>query len=152
MPFINYTLDEKIALVALVPLIEKESKMEMFSGNGLGHLGNFTIKSKGFGDIKAGVLYKAYNSEDNKRNVIVGAVLSMPTGSITETEVQIPLVNTTPTTHLGYGAKYLATIPLKDKNSEGWRYGDKHELTAWGANLGFIIQITYRASRCNSWY
>lgn len=159
MPFINYTLDDEIALVAVAPLIEKESKMETFKGDGTGHLGNFTIKSKGLGDVKAGVLYKAYNSEDNKHNVIVDAVLSAPTGSITETDVQLSPANTTPTSRLGYGmqlgsgtwdamlgvaywgkedkwgygAQYLATIPLEDKNSEGWRFGDKHELTAWSS-------------------
>ncbi|MBL6977277.1 MAG: hypothetical protein ISR70_04395, partial [Candidatus Thioglobus sp.] len=159
MPFINYTLDDKIALVAVAPIIEKESKMETFKGDGTGHLGNFTIKSKGLGDVKFGALYKAYNSEDNKHNVIIDAVLSAPTGSVTETDVQLSPANTTPTARLGYGmqlgggtwdamvgaaywgkddkwgygAQYLATIPLEDKNSEGWRFGDKHELTAWGS-------------------
>ena len=159
MPYINYTLDDKIALVGVVPLIEKESKMETFKGDGSGHLGNFTVKSKGLGDVKFGALYKAYNSEDRKHNVIIDAVLSAPTGSITETDVQLSPANTTPTSRLGYGmqlgsgtwdamvgaaywgkdkkwgygAQYLATIPLENKNSEGWRFGDKHELTAWGS-------------------
>jgi len=31
----------------------------------------------------------------------------------------------------GWGAQYLATIPLENENDEGWRYGDKHEGTAW---------------------
>jgi len=31
----------------------------------------------------------------------------------------------------GWGAQYLGTIPLESKNDEGWRYGDKHELTTW---------------------
>ena len=50
MPFINYTLDDKIALVALVPLIEKESKMESFAGGSSStSVGKFTINSKGLG-------------------------------------------------------------------------------------------------------
>lgn len=31
LPFINYTVNDKIALVAMAPLIEKESKMQSFS-------------------------------------------------------------------------------------------------------------------------
>jgi hypothetical protein len=31
----------------------------------------------------------------------------------------------------GWGAQYLATVPLENKNNEGWRYDDKHELTTW---------------------
>ena len=31
----------------------------------------------------------------------------------------------------GRGAQYLATLSLVSENSEGWRYGDKHEGTGW---------------------
>lgn len=157
MPFINYTVDDKISLVAVAPLIKKTSTLETYKADGSGKLGNFTVNSKGLGDVKFGALYKAYNSEDRKHNVIIDAVLSAPTGSITETDVQLAPNNTTPTKRLGhgmqlgsgtwdalvgaaywgkegkwgYGAQYLATLPLESKNSENWRYGDKHELTAW---------------------
>ncbi len=157
MPFINYTLNDKIALVALAPLIEKESNMQTFTGTSP----KFTIKSKGLGDVKFGALYKAYNSEDNKHNVIIDAVLSAPTGSIEEEDIQLaPNGANTPTLarmgygmqlgggtwdamvgaaywgkedKWGYGAQYLATIPLEDENKNGWRFGDKHELTAWSS-------------------
>jgi hypothetical protein len=33
----------------------------------------------------------------------------------------------------GWGAQYLATIPLENENSEGWRYDDKHEVTVWSS-------------------
>jgi len=160
MPFINYTLDDKIALVALVPLIEKESKMESFAGGSSStSVGKFTINSKGLGDVKFGALYKAYNSEDNKHNVIIDAVLSAPTGSITEKDAQIDPAGRSVIARMGYGmqlgggtwdamvgaaywgkedkwgygAQYLATIPLEDENKNGWRFGDKHELTAWSS-------------------
>lgn len=174
LPFINYTLDDKIALVAMAPLIEKTSNMQSFAAAAQGgyslndDLGKFTIKSKGLGDVKFGALYKAYNSEDNKHNVIIDAVLSAPTGSIEETDAQIaPMTNSGLGTTIGvlntgrlgygmqlgggtwdamvgaaywgkgdkwgYGAQYLATIPLEDENKNGWRFGDKHELTAWGS-------------------
>ena len=160
LPFINYTLDDKIALVAMAPLIEKESNMETFHAGTKASLGKFTIKSKGLGDVKFGALYKAYNSEDNKHNVIIDAVLSAPTGGIEEQDVQIAPDGTGNKTarmgygmqlgggtwdamvgaaywgkedKWGYGAQYLATIPLEDENKNGWRFGDKHELTAWSS-------------------
>ena len=171
MPFINYTVDDKIALVALAPLIEKKTELRSFFHHPTatdGLVGVNTVKSKGLGDVKFGALYKAYNSEDNKHNVIIDAVLSAPTGSITEEDMAL-LPFTAPGVinvndikvskrlaygmqlgggtwdamvgaaywgkedKWGYGAQYLATIPLEDKNSEGWRFGDKHELTAWGS-------------------
>ncbi len=172
LPFINYTIDDKIALVAMAPLIEKTSNMESFSADGsqdyslYDSVGKFTIKSKGLGDVKFGALYKAYNSEDNKHNVIIDAVLSAPTGSIEEADQQIApmtagsdVAGQFSTKRLGYGmqlgggtwdamvgaaywgkedkwgygAQYLATIPLEDENKNGWRFGDKHELTAWSS-------------------
>ncbi len=174
LPFINYTLDDKIALVAMAPLIEKTSNMQSFAAAAQGgysvndDLGKFTIKSKGLGDVKFGALYKAYNSEDNKHNVIIDAVLSAPTGSIEEADGQIaPMTKPDGSTTIGvlntsrlgygmqlgggtwdamvgaaywgkedkwgYGAQYLATIPLENENKNGWKFGDKHELTAWGS-------------------
>jgi hypothetical protein len=159
-PFINYTIDEKISLVSFAPLIEKQSTLETFSGSDpTVSLGTNTVKSKGLGDIKLGVLYKAHVSEDKSSNVIIDAVLSAPTGSITETDVQLAPDGTTPTARLaygmqlgsgtwdallgvaywgkdkewGWGAQYLATIPLENENSEGWRYDDKHEVTVWSS-------------------
>ena len=174
LPFINYTVNEKIALVAMAPLIEKKSTLRSFfhhptdsSKDGL--VGTNVVGSKGLGDIKFGALYKAYNSEDNKHNVIIDAVLSAPTGSITEEDMALlPFVGKNTTKNpgsvrvskrlgygmqlgggtwdamvgaaywgkddkWGYGAQYLATIPLENRNSEGWRFGDKHELTAWSS-------------------
>ena len=172
MPFINYTVNDKIALVALAPLVEKESILETFlGGSGSTSLDTNVVKSKGLGDVKFGALYKAYNSEDNKHNVIIDAVLSAPTGSITEMDMALPpalvvdgsvvgnadkkKVNSRmgygmqlgggtwdamvgaaywgKNDKWGYGVQYLATIPLENKNSEGWRFGDKHELTAWSS-------------------
>ena len=159
LPFINYTLNDKVALVAMAPLVEKTITLETFSMNTGNSLGTAVVNPKGLGDVKFGALYKAYNSEDNKHNVIIDAVLSAPTGSITERgmarhigtgvltdgrlgygmqlgggtwDAMVGAAYWGKEDKWGYGAQYLATIPLEDKNSEGWRYGDKHELTAWG--------------------
>jgi len=157
-PFINYAISEQVALVALAPLIKKKTVLETFAGPaGSTSLGTNTVSSDGFGDIKFGALYKLYNAADNRHNVIIDAVLSAPTGSIEEEDNNLTPMNTRVKTRLGYGmqlgsgtwdalvgvaywgkdkkwgwgVQYLATLPLESENSEGWRYGDKHEGTAW---------------------
>ncbi len=158
LPFINYTISNKVSLVALAPLIKKQSTLETFQGGNPNiSLGTNTVKSSGLGDIKFGALYKVHISNNHKNNIVIDAILSAPTGSIKETDTNLTPANTMIDTRLGYGlqlgsgtwdalvglaywgkngkwsygGQYLATLPLEGKNSEGWRYGDKHELTAW---------------------
>lgn len=160
-PFINYTVDERFSLVALAPLIRKRTKLETFNPPGTTSLGTTTVKSDGLGDIKFGLLYtpfKSYNDKGiRKHNLILDAVLSAPTGSIDEEDKILNPMNIKMNTRLpygmqlgsgtwdtllgiaywgkegkwGWGAQYLATLPLESENSEGWRYGDKHEGTGW---------------------
>ena len=157
-PFANFAINDKFALVALAPLIKKETVLETFAGPvGTTSLGTNTVSTEGLGDIKFGTIFKAYNSDDYKHNVVVDLVLSAPTGSITQEDYNLTPMNTRVKSRLaygmqlgsgtwdtlvgvaywgkekqwGWGAQYLATIPLESENSEGWRYGDKHEATAW---------------------
>jgi hypothetical protein len=157
-PFANFSLNETVALVALAPLIRKQTTLETFAGGGgTTSLGTNTVKSEGLGDIKFGAIFRAFNGENNKHNLVIDAVLSAPTGSITQEDMQLTPANTKVKARLaygmqlgsgtwdtlvgasywgkdkqwGWGAQYLATIPLESKNSEGWRYGDKHEVTSW---------------------
>lgn len=157
-PYANFAISDRFALVGLIPLIQKETELQTFAGPmGTKSLGTNTVNSSGLGDIKFGTIYKAYNSDDYRHNVILDIVLSAPTGSITEEDEQLTPMNTRQTSRLaygmqlgsgtwdglfgvvywgkqkqwGWGAQYLGTIPLQDENSEGWRFGDKHELTGW---------------------
>ena len=160
-PFINYTVAENMSLVALAPLIRKRTELETFDGMGTTRLGTTTVKSDGLGDIKFGMLYSPFKSYDDKgirkHNLIIDAVLSAPTGSIEEEDEILNPMNMMVNTRLpygmqlgsgtwdalvgmaywgkdgkwGWGAQYLATIPLESENSEGWRFGDKHEATGW---------------------
>lgn len=157
-PYANFAINDYMALVALAPLIHKETDLETFAGGGgTKSLGTNTVTSAGLGDIKMGAIFRAYNSEDNKHNLIIDAVLSLPTGSITEKDTQLTPANTRVKARLaygmqlgsgtidavvgasywgkddlwGWGTQYLATLPLESENSEGWRFGDKHELTSW---------------------
>ena len=157
-PFANFAINDKFALVALAPLIRKETVLETFAGPvGTTSLGTNKVTSEGLGDIKFGTIFKAYNNDNHKHNVIFDIVLSAPTGSITEEDKNLTPMNTMVDSRLaygmqlgsgtwdtllgvvywgkekqwGWGAQYLATIPLESENSEGWRYGNKHEATAW---------------------
>ena len=169
-PFVNYAISDQIALVALAPLIKKKTVLETFAGgNPTMSLGTNTVTTSGLGDIKFGALFKVYNSAGNKHNVIIDAVLNAPTGSIKEEDTNLTPMNTLVKTRLaygmqlgsgtwdalvgvaywgmdkkwGWGAQYLATIPLESENSEGWRYGDKHEGTAW---LSYAWEPTFNGS------
>ena len=157
-PFANFAINDRFALVALAPLIRKKTVLETFAGPvGTTSLGTNTVTSEGLGDIKFGTIFKAYNSDDYNHNVLIDVVLSAPTGSITKEDYNLTPMNTKEKTRLaygmqlgsgtwdallgvvywgkqnqwGWGAQYLATIPLESENSEGWRFGDKHEGTAW---------------------
>ena len=157
-PYANFSLNDQLALVALAPLIRKETTLETFAGGGgTTSLGTNTVTSQGLGDIKFGAIFRAYNGEKHKHNVVIDAVLSAPTGSITVEDTQLTPMNTKVKARLaygmqlgsgtwdailgvsywgkekqwGWGAQYLATLPLESENKEGWRYGDKHEVTSW---------------------
>ena len=157
-PYANFAINDYMALVALAPLVRKETELETFAGPaGTKSLGTNTVTSSGLGDIKFGAIFRAYNSENNNHNLIIDAVVSAPTGSITEEDIQLTPMNTRVKGRLaygmqlgsgtfdavvgasywgkdeqwGWGTQYLATLPLESKNEEGWRYGDKHELTSW---------------------
>ena len=119
--------------------------------------GHFNTESKGWGDTKVSGLIRLH--KDSTHNVHLNLGLSLPTGSIKETDQVLAPNGTTPTLRLPYGmqlgtgtfdllpgityqgyqgdwnwgAQYSAEIRLEDENSQGYSWGDKHTVTAWGA-------------------
>ncbi|MCB1869410.1 MAG: hypothetical protein KDI43_13035, partial [Gammaproteobacteria bacterium] len=103
-PFANFAINDRFALVALAPLIRKKTVLETFAGPvGTTSLGTNTVTSEGLGDIKFGTIFKAYNSDDYNHNVLIDAVLSAPTGSITKEDYNLTPMNTREKTRLAYG-------------------------------------------------
>jgi len=101
-PYANFTINDKFSLVGLVPLIRKETVLETYAGSaGTNSLGTTTVTSEGLGDIKVGTIYKAYNSEGFRHNFLIDAVVSIPTGSITEEDYNLTPMNTKVKTRLG---------------------------------------------------
>ncbi len=156
-PYANFAINDYMALVALMPLISKETVLETYNPQGTASIGTNKVITRGLGDIKLGSVFRAYNGKNNKHNLIIDTVLSLPTGSITEEDMQLTPTGARVKARLaygmqlgsgtidailgasywgkddlwGWGTQYLATLPLESENKEGWRYGDKHELTGW---------------------
>ncbi len=125
---------------------------------GTTRLGTFNTGSEGFGDTRATALLRLY--EDPVHHLHANLGMSFPTGSIDEEDQVLAPTGARPTLRLPYamqlgsgtfdampgltytgalerlawGAQLSSTIPLGD-NDEGWSFGDKYSLTAWGSWL-----------------
>jgi len=155
-----YAPTDWITLMGMVNYIDKSMDHITFDGPmGNTRLGTFTTESEGFGDTSLTALIRLLDQPrvDGKDHVHLSLGLSVPTGSITETDDILTPMNTRPTVRLPYsmqlgsgtfdllpgitytgrdgdfswGAQYRATLRLEDENDEGYRRGHVHEATAW---------------------
>ena len=121
-------------------------------------LGTFTANSEGWGDTRATGLLRLYHTPRNNIHLNLG--ISVPTGSITERGRVLAPTGANPVLRMPYamqlgtgtydllpgltwngndggkwswGAQYNAEVRLENKNDEGYAWGDKHQLTGWGA-------------------
>ncbi|MBL4602522.1 MAG: hypothetical protein JKY84_07245, partial [Emcibacteraceae bacterium] len=69
-----YGLTDELTLMTMVPYTEISMNLQTRMGM------NFSTSSKGIGDIKVGGLYSLYKQD--RTNLILNTVLSIPTGSI----------------------------------------------------------------------
>ena len=166
-----YAPTDDVTLMVMSNYIDREMDHITFQGGmGTTRLGEFTTKSKGWGDTKASALVRVY--EDNTHHVHVSAGISLPTGSIDEEDDILTPMNMRPTQRLpyamqlgsgtfdlmpaityngksdkfGWGAQYAGTIHLGD-NSEDYSWGDKHQVSAWGSYLiAPAVSISARVS------
>lgn len=127
-------------------------------GLGTAVLGNFRTESSGFGDTQVTGLVRLFESDaiGTRHRAHLNLGLSLPTGSITETDQILTPLGTTPTPRLPYpmqlgsgtfdlrpgvtytgaseefswGAQYQATLRTGE-NDEGYTLGDRHDATAW---------------------
>ena len=152
-----YGATDWLTLMAMANYVKKEMNHITFAGGaGTTRLGEFETTSSGWGDTSVGGLIKLY--EDGAHSIHANAMLSIPTGSIKETDDVLAPTGATPTLRLPYamqlgsgtydampgityngfqnkwswGAQYMANIRLEDENDQGYSLGDKHMLTAWG--------------------
>lgn len=153
-----YAPSDTLTLMAMLNYIDKEMDHLTFMGpTGTNRLGTFTTQTSGIGDTKVAALWSLVNHHDYKWHLNIG--MSLPTGSIDESDDVLTPMNTRPTLRtpyamqlgsgtydfepgitytgnnsnkLGWGAQYRATIRLSE-NDEDYTLGDIHKLTGWGS-------------------
>lgn len=152
-----YAPTDWLTLMGMAMWQEKDMEHITFQGGaGTTRLGTFKTQSEGWGDTKLSALVGVFNNGTHRIHLNLG--LSLPTGSIKESGVVLAPNGMTPRLRLPYamqlgtgtydfhpgvtytghqddwswGAQYSAEIRLEDENSQGYSWGDKHGVTAWG--------------------
>lgn len=153
-----YAPTEWLTFMVMANYLKKEMNHITFAGGaGTSILGNFTTKSEGWGDTKISGLVRLFNDDTHHAHFKLG--LSLPTGAIDKMGTVLAPTGATPHLRLpyamqlgtgtidlllgttytgrkdawGWGAQYAAAIHLESENEEGYSWGDKHSLTAWGS-------------------
>lgn len=152
-----YGLTDRITLMAMGMYVSKEMDHITFQGPmGTMRLGEFTTETAGIGDTTIGAIIGLDDGSYEHRQINLGLALSLPTGSIEETDQILTPMGTTPNPRLPYpmqlgsgsfdlkpsltarsrtgdwtyGAQASAILRL-DENDEGYTLGDVAEATAW---------------------
>lgn len=147
---------DRISLMAMGTYVEKEMEMITFAGPaGTTRLATSKGETDGLGDTVLAALITLYEANGHHVHAIAG--ISLPTGSVEERTRMISpmgmpmemrasygmqlgtgsvdampgLVYTGQQGPLAWGALYRARIPLEGENDQGYRWGDRHELTGW---------------------
>lgn len=169
---VMYAPTDKLTLMAMLNLVEKDMDHLTYQGmSGTTQLGTFNTKSDGIGDTKVGLLYGLYDSPESKLHLNFN--VSLPTGSLDNTDDILTPMNATPTVRLPYAmqlgsgtwdlepgityrgyhqqyswgaqAKYLTRL---DENDEGYTLGDKFTLSGWAGyefnhSVAASVRLTY---------
>lgn len=152
-----YAPTDWLTLMGMAMWMEKDMDHITFAGGaGTTRLGTFTTQSEGWGDLMLSGLVRGY--QDDMHNVHFNVGFSVPTGSIKEEGTVLAPNGATPRLRLPYamqlgtgtydfhpgvtytghkdavswGAQYKGEIRLESENSQGYAWGDKHGVTAWG--------------------
>ncbi len=152
---VMYGATDRLTVGAMVPYVSKSMSALTFAGPaGAAVLGGNKMASEGLGDIRLGAHYEAMRK--GPRSLNLGLGISLPTGSITETDVMLTPMGTRPLRRMAYGMQLgSGTVDLMPmvtwqsargrwhwgaqahgvirlgKNSEGYALGDEAALTAW---------------------
>lgn len=152
-----YGLTDRITLMAMGMYVSKEMDHITYQGPmGTTRLGEFTTETAGIGDTTIGAIIGLDDGSYEHRQINIGLALSLPTGSIEETDQILTPMGTSPSPRLpypmqlgsgsfdfkpsftarsrigkwSYGAQASAVIRL-DENDEGYTLGDVAEATGW---------------------
>lgn len=154
-----YAPSDRVTLMLMGTYLTSEMDHTTFQGMaGTTELGTFTTETSGFGDTTVAALIGVYDKEHLTAHLGLG--ISLPTGSIEETDTILTPMNTTPSPRLPYpmqlgsgtydfkpsftvwnkthdaifgGGAQISGVIRMDENNEGYRLGDRAEATAWAA-------------------
>ena len=146
-----------LTLMAMGSYQRKEMDHITFQGMaGTTVLGEFTARSSGAGDTRLTGLMRLY--DDGAHHIHLNAGLSLPTGSISETDTMLAPTNMRPRLRLpyamqlgsgtydllpgvtytgsvgggGWGAQYAGNLRLGENDAD-YSLGDEHRLNLWGS-------------------
>jgi hypothetical protein len=152
-----YAPTDWLTLMAMVNYVEKDMDLVTYQGPaGTTELGNFTTRSEGFGDTSVSGMIRLYDDGTNHLHFNIG--LSLPTGSLKETDQILAPTGATPIVRLpyamqlgsgtwdilpgltytghagafGWGAQYSAIVRTGE-NSQNYSLGNVHRLTGWAS-------------------
>jgi hypothetical protein len=149
-----YAPSDKVTLLAMLMQIENEMTLDTYGATTNKRLGSFTTKTAGMGDTIIGALLSGGDTKNGAWHY--GLALSVPTGSIEQTDRVLTPMDTQAVRRLPYpmqlgsgsydvkpsityngdwrgwriGGQANATLRLND-NDEDYRLGDKLELQGW---------------------
>jgi len=139
-----YAVNGKFSIMAMLPYIEKKMEMKKLTGMMAGKL--HSTSSRGIGDLSIAGLYKLSDKSNFK------LALSIPTGEFDEKDhnmsgvlktlpYPMQLGSGTYDITLGYSFQEVLedwsygfqvnALKRIDYNSEGWKLGDRRELSVW---------------------
>ncbi|MEQ3744784.1 MAG: transporter [Henriciella sp.] len=152
-----YGLNDRVTLMAMGMYVTKEMDHITFQGPmGTTRLGEFTTEVSGIGDTTIGAIIGLDDGEKPHRQINLGLSISLPTGSIDESDRVLTPMNTRPELRLPYpmqlgtgtfdlkpsitarnrigkwsfGGQVSAIIRMNE-NSEDYSFGDVLEGTTW---------------------
>lgn len=157
MAGVMYGLTDNVTIMAMGSYLSREMDHITFAGGmGTNVQGNFTTRSEGFGDMRVAALVTLYEKWNANVHVTLG--LSLPTGSINETDDILTPMGGTPTVRLPYpmqlgsgtfdftpgvtyrgrkgalswGVQYEGRLRL-ERNRFNYSFGDIHMATSWAS-------------------
>ena len=150
-----YAPSDNVTLMLMGMIVSNDMDHITFQGGiGTNQLGVFTTSASGLGDTRFSALISLSKKENTRIHANVG--LSIPTGSITETDDILTPMNMTPTVRipypmqlgsgtwdflpgitysgnkdkLGWGTQVKGNLRLGE-NDEGYTLGNRFELSSW---------------------
>ncbi len=150
-----YAPSDRVTLMGMVNYAEKEMQHVTFMGPmGTTRLGTFTTATSGIGDTSLAALIKVFDGNTSHWHITAG--VSLPTGSIDETDSILTPMNTHPAARLpypmqlgsgtydviagltytdnhaawGWGSQWRSVF-RSGENDEDYTLGDEHRLSGW---------------------